>query len=132
MGADGVEDARLEERLAGEDLAGVGMVDPEALALQERAAGADRVLAGDRVELRFAEGERHDELAEVVEQAGEVRRLGVGPARSARAPATAATWLAWTCSSPREAPPVPGRELEEAAHGGLEGEAPDARHGRRG
>ena len=30
------------------------------------------------------------------------------PARSARAPATAATWLACTCSSPRDAPPVPG------------------------
>ena len=34
VGADGVEDARLEERLAGEDLAGVGVVDAEALALQ--------------------------------------------------------------------------------------------------
>src|SRR5262249_32255320 len=47
------------------------------------------------------------------------------PARSARAPATAATWLAWTWSRPREAPPVRG-ELEEAAHGGLDGQAPGA------
>ena len=102
-----IEDPRLEERLAGEDLAGVGVVDAEALALELGAGGADGVLARDVVERLLAEGQWHDELARSCSRPPRWAASTSAPARSARAPATAATWLACTCSCPRDAPPVP-------------------------
>ena len=48
------------------------------------------------------------------------------PARSARAPATAATLAGVHVQEPARRAAGARSELEEAAHGGLEGEAPDA------
>jgi hypothetical protein len=81
--ADGGEDACLQERLAGEDLAGVRVIDTEALALEVGPRHAAGVPVGDGVELVLAGGQGHDELAEIVEETSQVRGVGVGagPAR---------------------------------------------------
>jgi hypothetical protein len=126
VGADGVEDAGLEERLAGEDLSGVRVVDPEALVLQERAPGADRVLARDRVELRLAEGQGHDELAEVVQQAGQVRRLDIGSGALGQGACDGGHLAGMHVQQPARRSAGARGELEEAAHGSLEGEPADA------
>ena len=127
VGADGAEDPRFEERLAGEDLAGVGVVDAEALALElERTGGAHGVLARDVIERLLAEGEWHDELAEVVQQAAEVGGLDVG-ARAIRQGAGDGGHLARVhVQLPARRAAGARRQLEEAADRRLEGEAPDA------
>ena len=126
VGADGLEHARLEERLAGEDLAGVGVVDAEALALELGARGADGVLAGDGVELLLAEGQGHDELAEVVQQAAEVGGLDVGAGALGQGAGDGGHLAGVHVQQPARRAAGAGRELEEAADGGLEGETPDA------
>ena len=126
VGADGPEDARLEERLAGEDLAGVGVVDAEALALELGARGADGVLARDVVELLLAEGQGHDELAEVVEQAAEVGGLDVGAGALGQGAGDGGHLAGVHVQQPARRTAGARRELEEAADGRLEGEAPDA------
>ena len=81
MEGDDQLDRLLDLRGARHERAGLGVVDAEQLALCGRALGARLVLGGDGVERLVAEGERHDELADVVQEAGQVRdvRVGAGP-----------------------------------------------------
>jgi hypothetical protein len=110
----------------GEDLAGVRVVDAEALALELGARDADRVLAGDVVELGLAEGQGHHELAEVVQEAGEVRGLGVGAGALGEGAGDRGHLARVDVQEPPRGAAGAGRELEEAADRGLDGEAPDA------
>ena len=68
-------------READQQRAGRGVVEPEALALQRRAGRAERRLAGDLLEHLDPERRGHQQLADVVQQPGEVRRVGVRAAR---------------------------------------------------
>ena len=126
VGADRLEDARLEERLAGEDLAGVGVVDAEALALELGARGADGVLARDGVELLLAEGQGHDELAQVVQQAAEMGGLDIGAGALGQGAGDGGHLAGVHVQQPARRTARAGRELEEAADGGFEGQTPDA------
>ena len=125
VGADGLEHAGLEERLAGEDLAGVRVVDAEALALELGAGGADGVLAGDGVELLLAEGQGHDELAEIVQQAAEVGGLDIGAGATGQGAGDGGHLACVHVQQPARRAAGAGRELEEAADRGLEGETPE-------
>ena len=58
-----------------------GVVEAEALALERRAGGADRLLGGDLLQRHDAERGRHQQLADVVQQAGEVGGVAVGAAQ---------------------------------------------------
>ena len=61
--------------------AGGGVVEAEPLALERRPGGADGLGGGDVLERLDAERGRHQQLADVVQQAGEVRGVGVRPAQ---------------------------------------------------
>ena len=91
-----------------------------------RAPGADRVLAGDRVELGLAEGQGHHELAEVVQQAGQVRSLAVGAGALGQGARDGGHLTGVHVQQPARGAAGARGQLEEAADGGLEREAPDA------
>src|SRR5262249_49825227 len=61
-------------RAAREQGAGVRVVDPQSLQLELGSSDAGRVLQRDRVDRVLRERDRKHELADVVEQAGQVRR----------------------------------------------------------
>ena len=84
------------------------------------------MLAGDGVELLLAEGQGHDELAEVVQQAAEVRGLDVGAGALGQGAGDGGHLAGVHVQQPARRTAGARRELEEAADGGLEGEAPDA------
>jgi hypothetical protein len=75
---DDLLDRRLDLRGAGDQRAGGGVVDAQQLALGGGALGAGLVLGGDPVQRIGPEGQRHDQLADVVQQPAEVRDVGVG------------------------------------------------------
>ena len=66
---------------ADEQRARGGVVEPEPLALELGAGGAGRRLGGDVLERLDAERGRHQQLADVVQEPGEVRGVGVGAAQ---------------------------------------------------
>jgi hypothetical protein len=76
VGGDHERDRLLDLGGAGHERAGERVVDAEELALGAGADGAGRVLGGDGVEDVVAERERHHELADVVQEAAEVRDVG--------------------------------------------------------
>lgn len=65
--------ASLGLRRAGDERARLGVIDAQLAALGRGARGARGVLGGDRVEPVAAEGERQHELADVMQQAAEMR-----------------------------------------------------------
>ena len=124
--ADGLDDGRGGAGAGGQGGACGGVVDAEARALVEGAHGAARMLAGDGVDLVLAEGQRQDELAEVVEEARQVAvaghaaaGLGDGAARRGHRQGVQVHLAAHDGA-------VAGHRLEEAVGAGLQGELADA------
>jgi hypothetical protein len=88
-------------------------------------ARADGVLARDGVELLLAEGQGHDELAEVVQEAAEVSGLDVGAGALGQGAGDGGHLAGMHVQQPARCSAGARRELEEPADGGLEGETPD-------
>src|SRR5205085_6458420 len=77
-----MEGERLHDLVAGpgpgrETSAGLGMVDPEAGALELGSPAAGGALARQILEGGLSEGERHHELADVVQEGGEVNGFAI-------------------------------------------------------
>ena len=125
MEGDDQLDRLLDLRGARHERAGLGVVDAEQLALGGGALGAGLVLGGDRVERLVAEGERHDELADVVQEAAEVGDVGVGAGPLGDRLRRAGHRGGVQVQVADRAAAVAGGALKEAVGGGLEGELRD-------
>jgi hypothetical protein len=118
-------DRLLDLRRGGDERAGGGVVDAEALALGAGAHRAGGMLGRDRVERRGAERQRHDELADVVQQAAQMGDVDVGTRALGDRLGAARYGGGVQVQMPDRAPAVAGGALEEAERGRLDRELRD-------
>nr|WP_228430952.1 hypothetical protein [Baekduia soli] len=125
VGADGTGDVGVEARVGGEERAGLAVVDAELLALgtdaQRARGGVDR----QGVDPVGAEGGREDELAEVVQEAGQVGGAGVDAGATGHLGRAGGDLDGMDVQLAARDAAGAGGLLEEVADGGLHGQAAD-------
>jgi hypothetical protein len=126
VGRDGADDALGRAGGGSQDAAGGGVVDAELQPLVQGAQGAAGMLAGDRVGLVLPEGQRHHQLAEVVQQAGQVAVARRAAGDGGDGGAGAGDGQRVQVHLPAHDRAVAGHRLQEAVGAGLQRDLADA------